>query len=92
METSGNVNQHWQIHLDESGIIGPDGNVIQFVSGVDSNANRSQPVVILDTGFSLPQVPQSVADAFYKNITGAKLENIAGKFIRTIHVRMEKKN
>jgi hypothetical protein len=49
--------QHWQVLLDEDGIIGPNGQPIQFQSGVQSTPNRKQLTAIFDTGFSFPQVP-----------------------------------
>ena len=54
------VNQHWQVLLDEDGIIGPNGQPIQVQSGVKSTQNRNQLTAMFDTGFSFPQVPQCV--------------------------------
>lgn len=54
------ANQHWQVLLDEDGIIGSNGQPIQIQSGVKSTQNRNQLRAIFDTGFSFPQVPQCV--------------------------------
>jgi hypothetical protein len=54
------VNQHWQVLLDEDGIIGPNGQPIQVQSSVKSTQNRNQLTAMFDTGFSFPQVPQCV--------------------------------
>ncbi|KAI1794874.1 acid protease [Ganoderma leucocontextum] len=77
LASSNSVNQHWQILLDADGIIGPaNNNVIDefdVVTAVSSTSNKKQLTVVLDTGYSLPQVPSSVASAFYKDIPGAEL-------------------
>jgi len=54
------VDQHWQVLLDEDGIIGPNGQPIQVQSGVKSTQNRTQLTAMFDTGFSFPQVPRCV--------------------------------
>ena len=50
--------QHWQVLLDPNGIIGPDGQPIILSSKVSSTMNSSSLTVMLDTGFSLNQVPK----------------------------------
>ncbi|KAI0771201.1 acid protease [Trametes elegans] len=76
LETSNDVNQHWQVLLDADGIVGPAGNnVIEELNvktAVSSTSNSKQLTVVLDTGYSLPQVPP-VAEAFYKDVPGASL-------------------
>ncbi|KAI0374041.1 acid protease [Pilatotrama ljubarskyi] len=62
--------QHWMVALDKSGIIGPDGQPIT------ASVNR-QLKVIFDSGYTLPQVPKSVADAIYSRVPGAKYVNIS---------------
>ncbi|KAI0329449.1 acid protease [Cubamyces sp. BRFM 1775] len=62
--------QHWMVALDKGGIIGPDGQPIQ--ASVDSELK-----VIFDSGYTLPQVPKSVADAIYSRVPGAKFVNIS---------------
>jgi len=52
------ADQHWQVLLDEDGIIGPDGQPIQVRSRVESTQNPKQLTAIFDTGYSFPQVPQ----------------------------------
>lgn len=50
------LSQHWQVLIDDNGIIGPDGNVIPITSNV-SGISQGQAVALLDTGTSLAQVP-----------------------------------
>lgn len=68
-------NQHWQTLLDANGVIGPTGQPINIQSGVSGTSNKNQLTVVFDTGFSLPQVPASVAEAFYRSVPGAQLVN-----------------
>jgi hypothetical protein len=64
--------QHWQILTDKDvGIIGPDGQPIQ-VSSIVPKAPDGQLVAILDSGFTLPQVPRSMSDAIYGRVQGAE--------------------
>lgn len=60
--------QHWQIFLDKDGITGPDGKLINVTSIVDGGPRLN---AVLDTGFSLTQVPRQLADAIYGKIPGA---------------------
>ncbi|KAJ7079759.1 aspartic peptidase domain-containing protein [Mycena belliarum] len=69
------ANQHFQILLDANGFIGPDGSSIPITSKVGSTSNKKQATVVIDTGFSLPQVPSSVAKAIYGQFSGAELVN-----------------
>ncbi|KAI0826793.1 acid protease [Trametes gibbosa] len=74
------VNQHWQILMDADGIIGPAGNDIidefDVKTGVRSTSNSKQLTVVIDSGYSLPQVPPLVAEAIYKQVPGAQLVNL----------------
>ncbi|KAF9262851.1 acid protease [Marasmius fiardii PR-910] len=70
--------QHFQILLDENGIIGPDNQPISFTSIVSGVKNPKQATAVMDTGFSLTQVPRSVADAFYSRHPGAEFANVTG--------------
>ncbi|KAG8214530.1 aspartic peptidase domain-containing protein [Butyriboletus roseoflavus] len=64
--------QHWQILTDKDiGIIGPDGQPIQY-SSIVPKAPSGQSVAVLDSGFTLPQVPRSVSDAIYGRVQGAE--------------------
>jgi len=64
--------QHWQVLTDkDTGIIGPDGQPIQYDSIVPKAPN-GQLVAVLDSGFTLPQVPRSVSDAIYGRVQGAE--------------------
>jgi hypothetical protein len=60
--------QHWQVILDPDGITGPDGKTINATSIVDGGDQLN---VVLDTGFSLTQVPRQIADAIYGRIPNA---------------------
>ncbi|KAH7914244.1 aspartic peptidase domain-containing protein [Hygrophoropsis aurantiaca] len=71
-------NQHWQTLLDANGIIGPDGKVIPLKSSVTNTTTPNNPTVVFDTGFTLPQVPASVAQGLYGGIKGAALQNVSG--------------
>jgi len=64
------ADQHWQVLTDVNGITGPDGNAIALDSFVPS-APDGQLVAVLDTGFTLTQVPRYVSDAIYGRIPGA---------------------
>ncbi|KAI9448438.1 acid protease [Lactarius indigo] len=70
--------QHWSIILDSNGIIGPDGKAVQVTSNATGapTHDANQLVAILDTGFTLPQVPSEVARALYSGAKGAKLTSI----------------
>ncbi|KAI0915843.1 hypothetical protein AcV7_007199 [Taiwanofungus camphoratus] len=69
--------QHWQTLLDADGVIGPDGKSVDITTGVESTSNDKQLTVVFDTGYSLPQVPSSVAEAFYSSVPGSQLVNVA---------------
>ena len=63
--------QHWQMYTDVDGIIGPDGEPIEHDSIV-SKAPDGKLVAVVDSGFTLPQVPRQVADAIYGRVQGAE--------------------
>ncbi|KAH7927809.1 acid protease [Leucogyrophana mollusca] len=64
--------QHWQILTDKTnGIIGPDGQPIP-VDSIVPKAPDGQLVAVLDSGFTLPQVPRSMSDAIYGRVQGAE--------------------
>ncbi|KAA1469689.1 acid protease [Dentipellis sp. KUC8613] len=69
--------QHWQVLLDENGIIGPDGQPISVQSQVSSTSNKKQLTAIFDSGFTLPQVPKAVSDGIYARIEGAEFQNLS---------------
>jgi len=52
--------QHLQILLDPDGITGPDGKLISITSSVNQTANKKQATVVLDCGFTMPQLPRWV--------------------------------
>lgn len=51
-------NQHFQVLLDVDGIIGPDGESIPLRTDVLQTVNKRQATAVMDTGFSLPQLPR----------------------------------
>ncbi|OJA17759.1 hypothetical protein AZE42_04864 [Rhizopogon vesiculosus] len=64
--------QHWQILTNKNnGIIGPDGQAISY-SSIVPKAPDGQIVAVLDSGFTLPQVPRTVSDAIYGRVQGAE--------------------
>lgn len=75
---SDSADQHWQVLLDEDGIIGPDGKPIQVQTNVQSTPNPKQLTAIFDTGYSFPQVPREVSDAIYSGISGASFQFVNG--------------
>ncbi|KAH9065101.1 acid protease [Lactarius deliciosus] len=70
--------QHWSILLDSNGIVGPDGKAIKVTSNATDAPihDVNQLVAIIDTGFTLPQVPRYVAHALYSGAKGAELTNV----------------
>jgi hypothetical protein len=60
LQTLDSSDQHWQVLLDEDGIIGPDGQPILVKTGVQSTPNPNQLTAFFDTGFTYPQVPLCV--------------------------------
>jgi len=50
--------QHFQFLMDEGGILGPDGQAIEVQTIVDETKNKKQLTAVVDTGFSLSQVPK----------------------------------
>jgi hypothetical protein len=69
LKTDSSYNQHWTVQLDPNGIYGPDGKVIEKSSIVPDNDGRLYGVI--DSGFTLPQVPRSVSDSIYGRVRGA---------------------
>ncbi|TFK40751.1 aspartic peptidase domain-containing protein [Crucibulum laeve] len=75
--------QHLQILLDKDGIIAPDGSRISIQTSV-KHAATEQATVVLDCGFSLPQVPRAVSDAIYGRFEGAEyvtIDKVGGTWI-----------
>ncbi|KAF8342240.1 aspartic peptidase domain-containing protein [Cantharellus anzutake] len=68
LKGSDKLNQHWTTVLDA--ITGPDGKNISLGSIVDGTP-KGKLVTILDSGFTLPQVPRKVSDAIYGRVNGA---------------------
>ncbi|KAF5380670.1 hypothetical protein D9757_007061 [Collybiopsis confluens] len=63
--------QHWQALTDKNnGIVGPDGQVIQYDSIVPK-APDGQLVAVFDSGFTFNQVPRAISDAIYGRVQGA---------------------
>jgi hypothetical protein len=68
------ADQHWQVLTDANGIIGPDGNTITLKS-IAPSAPKGQLVAVIDTGFTLTQVPRYVSDAIYGCVPGAVFDS-----------------
>lgn len=80
------VGQHWQILLDASGILGPDGEPINVTTGVSGTSNKKQLTAVFDSGFSLPQVPQCVEFLFFffeLGLLNTSLQNCCGLDLRS---------
>nr|GAT43188.1 predicted protein [Mycena chlorophos] len=75
VSSSDSGNQHFQVLLDADGFIGPDGGAISYTSEVSSTSNKKQATVVIDSGFSLPQVPSSIAKAIYSQFDDTELVN-----------------
>lgn len=69
LDTDSTANQHWTIQLDPNGLTGPDGKTIEKSSIVPHNHGRLYGVI--DSGFTLPQVPRAVSDSIYGRVKGA---------------------
>ncbi|KAF8650126.1 hypothetical protein AX16_005363 [Volvariella volvacea WC 439] len=69
--------QHFQVLLDEDGLIGPDGQPIEMRTRVDETTNKRRTMAVVDTGFSLPQLPKTASDAIYSRIDGAEFGLVA---------------
>jgi hypothetical protein len=52
------TDQHFQVLLDEDGLIGPDGKPIALRTNINAASNQNQVTVVIDTGFSFPQLPK----------------------------------
>jgi hypothetical protein len=64
-------NQHWQVLTDKNnGVVGPDSKVID-ISSIVPKAPDGTLVAVIDSGFTLPQVPREIADAIYGRVQGA---------------------
>ncbi|KAL6308357.1 acid protease [Sparassis latifolia] len=75
LSSDNSPNQHWQTLLDANGIIGPTGRSVNVETAVSGTSNKNQLTVVFDTGYSLPQVPAAVAEAFYSSVPNSKLVN-----------------
>ncbi|KZO95753.1 acid protease [Calocera viscosa TUFC12733] len=67
--------QHWTITVDA---IMANGAPLTLPTSVVSGTSTGQMVAVLDSGFTFPQVPPMVAQAFYGSIPGAELSNSSG--------------
>jgi hypothetical protein len=60
VSTSQTGNQHFQVLLDTDGLYGPDNKTVTVETDVDSTKNDKQLTAVVDTGFSLSQLPSYV--------------------------------
>ncbi|KAF8306322.1 acid protease [Clavulina sp. PMI_390] len=72
------ANQHWTVLADK--MIGPDGNQISY-SSIVSGTSKGEVVTVLDSGFTLPQVPRKVSDAIYGRVQGAEYDSTNGWWV-----------
>ncbi|KZT51784.1 acid protease [Calocera cornea HHB12733] len=63
--------QHWTTYID--GIIGPDNTTISYSSSVP-NTPKGKLVTIIDSGFTLPQIPRAMSDDIYGRVQGASFD------------------
>lgn len=54
------ADQHFQVLLDEDGLLGPDGQAIPVHTNIAAAPNQNQATAVVDTGFSFPQLPKYV--------------------------------
>ncbi|KZO91508.1 acid protease [Calocera viscosa TUFC12733] len=64
--------QHWTTYVDN--IIGPDNNTISYTSSVPNTPNGKL-VTIIDSGFTLPQIPRDMSDDIYGRVQGASFDS-----------------
>lgn len=67
--------QHWSVLLDSNGVKTGNGTVFQTTTNLTETTDKTRLTFVFDTGFSLPQVPASLAQAIYGSIPEAKLAN-----------------
>ncbi|THH20587.1 hypothetical protein EW146_g784 [Bondarzewia mesenterica] len=67
------VDQHWAVFTDANGVIGPDGEPIS-INSIVPHVPNGKLVAVIDSGYSLPQVPRDVSDAIYGRVQGAKYD------------------
>ena len=68
--------QHFQVLLDQNGLLGPDGQPVSITTEVDQTSNSKQATAVVDTGFSMSQVPKYVNmfPSFRKRLTNLPLQ------------------
>jgi len=71
------ADQHWQVFTDANGVLGPDGNAIKSDSFFPSAPNDAL-VAVIDSGYTLPQVPRKMSDAIYGRVPGANYDETQG--------------
>ncbi len=69
--------QHWAVYIDSNGVIGPDGKPISMTSIVP-HVTGGKLVAVLDSGFTMSQVPRKMADAIYGRVQGANYSEDQG--------------
>jgi len=75
LSNSSRTDQHWTTLLDS--IVGPDGKKISIRSIVKKTPSGKF-VTVLDSGFTLPQVPRTVSDAIYGRVQSAEYDTTNG--------------
>ncbi|KAI0051787.1 acid protease [Auriscalpium vulgare] len=67
--------QHWQVLVDEDGVVGPDGKPVAVTTAITTTKNKKQLTAMFDTGFSFSQIQPDIAAAIYGKIPGARFDN-----------------
>lgn len=78
LKNSSRADQHWTTLLNS--ITAPKGELIELESIVKHTADGKL-VTVLDSGFTLPQVPRHVADAIYGVVEGAEYDTSHGWWV-----------
>lgn len=78
LKNSSRTDQHWTTLLNS--ITAPKGELIELESIVKHTADGKL-VTVLDSGFTLPQVPRHVADAIYGVVEGAEYDTSNGWWV-----------
>jgi hypothetical protein len=67
--------QHWQVLLDLRAMSVNGKNVTLPRTVVNTTQNPAQLTAVFDSGFSLPQLPKSMVDAIYANVSRARFDS-----------------
>jgi hypothetical protein len=74
-------NQHWQTLLDADGFMVNGQQVAMPTTSVPTTKNPKQLTVVFDNGFTLPQLPKTMVDAIYSNVSGSTFVSSSNLFV-----------